>query len=79
MRRAFRLRFERVLRRLEARNVAPEATTEASVIVSIAAGVVLGAGGAAHEPRLWLLVPSLALGRFGLSVVGAHLEGRRRP
>lgn len=75
---AFRVRLERALRRLESRGVGPEATREASVIVSITAGVALAAGGAAQEPRLWLVVPALALGRFGLSVLGAHLEARRR-
>lgn len=76
-------RLERCIARaadsLAERDVAPEAVTQAAVLVSVAAGAALAAGGAVAEPRLWLLVPSLGLGRFVLSIVGSHLEARRRP
>ncbi|HEX2056998.1 MAG TPA: hypothetical protein VHI71_01390 [Actinomycetota bacterium] len=63
---------------LAARGFAPESTTIAALVVSVAAGIVLAAGGAAREPRLWLLVPSLGLVRFALHVIGSSLASRRR-
>ncbi|HEX2196764.1 MAG TPA: hypothetical protein VHJ76_07540 [Actinomycetota bacterium] len=56
----------RMAHALEARGVAPESATIAELVVSVAAGVALAAGGAMQEPRLWLLVPSLGAVRFAL-------------
>jgi hypothetical protein len=43
--------------------------------VSVIAGIVLAAGGAAGEPRVWFLVPSLGAARLALYVIGSSLEG----
>lgn len=70
-------RFERRLARvadfLAARRVARESVRLAALVVSVAAGLALAAGGAAREPRLWLLVPSLGVVRLALFVVEARL------
>ena len=68
----------KVAEALAVRGVAPESTAIAGLVVSIAAGVALAAGGAAREPRLWLLVPSLATTRFVLCAIGSSLAQRRR-
>jgi len=64
---------------LAARGVEPEATSIAALVVSVAAGVALAAGGAAREPRLWLLVPSLGVVRFVLCAIGARLDSSACP
>lgn len=58
---------------LAARGVAPESIALAAAFVSLAAGAVLAVGGAAGEPRLWLLVPSLGLVRLALFAVESRL------
>lgn len=58
---------------LARRRVAPESVTLAALLTSVAAGLALAAGGAAREPRLWLLVPSLGLARFALYALEARL------
>ena len=63
----------RVARGLAARGVAPESVTLAAVVVSIVAGAALAAGGAAGEPRLWFLVPSLGVVRLTLFALEARL------
>ena len=67
----------RMARLLAARGVAPESVTLAAVVVSIAAGAALAAGGAAGEPRLWFLVPSLGLARLTLFALEARLVDSR--
>jgi hypothetical protein len=70
-------RFERTLELLAAflarRHVAAESVSLAALVTSVAAGLALAAGGAAREPRLWLLVPSLGLSRFALNALEARL------
>ena len=68
----------RIAEALAARGVAPESTTIAALVVSVAAGAALAAGGAAQEPRRWLLVPSLGAVRFALHAIGTSLASRRR-
>jgi hypothetical protein len=63
----------RVAAFLAARGVARASATLAASIVSAMAGLVLAAGGAAGEPRLWLLVPSLGLARLALFAVETRL------
>lgn len=76
MPRSIRDRLARVAEWLAARGIAPESVTLAALVVSVTAGVVLAGGGAAREPRLWLLVPSLGLVRLALFVIGTTLESR---
>jgi hypothetical protein len=64
-----------IARFLAARKVAPESVTLAAALVSLVAGLVLAAGGATREPRLWLLVPSLGVARLALYAIGSTLEG----
>lgn len=73
---AIRRRLTSMADALAARGVAPESITLAALLVSIAAGVALGAGGAAREPRVWLLVPLLGLARLALFTVATTLEAR---
>jgi hypothetical protein len=61
---------------LAARGVAPESLTLAGLVVSVAAGLALAAGGATREPRLWLLVPALGVVRLALHALGTLLEER---
>lgn len=65
--------FSRVARRLARRGVAPESVTFAALVVSVAAGIALAVGGAAREPRLWLLVPSLGAARLALYALEVRL------
>ena len=58
---------------LTRRRVAAESVSFAAFDTSATAGLVLAAGGAAREPRLWLLVPSLGLARLALNALEARL------
>lgn len=64
---------------LSARGVAPASVTLAALVVSMTAGIVLAAGGAAREPRLWLFVPSLGLARLALFALETRLVDCRLP
>ena len=70
-------RLARIADYLAARRVAPESVALGALLVSITAGIVLAVGGALREPRLWLLVPSLALVRLALFAVEARLVDSR--
>lgn len=60
---------------LVSRGVSRESLAVAAGIVSVAAGFAVAAGGAAREPRLWLLVPLLGLARLFLDALTEDLEG----
>jgi hypothetical protein len=61
-------------RALVSRGVSRDSVTLAAAIVSATAGIVLAAGGAVREPRLWLLVPLLGLSRLVLDALSDELE-----
>ncbi|MDQ4124463.1 MAG: CDP-alcohol phosphatidyltransferase family protein [Actinomycetota bacterium] len=78
--------FLRRLRRVEdvlvRRRVAPDTLTVAAVVVSIAAGAAIAAGGVLAEPLWWLLVPPLGVIRLALNAMDgavARRTGRGRP
>ncbi|HEX2294093.1 MAG TPA: hypothetical protein VHN37_02165 [Actinomycetota bacterium] len=71
-----RVLLERASAALADRDVAPESLTVAAVAVSVVAGCALAVGGAAREPRLWLLVPLLGVARLALYAVGVSLRAR---
>lgn len=54
---------------LRAHGVASQSITFAAGVVSIVAGVLLAAGGATGDLRLWLLVPPLGLFRLALDAL----------
>lgn len=59
---------------LASRGVERESLTLAAAIVSVIAGLILAAGGAVREPRLWLLVPLLGVSRLVLDALADDLE-----
>lgn len=73
MRRLLDRGLTHVTRVLASGRVAPESVTLAALVVSACAGIALAVGGAAREPWLWLLVPSLGLARLVLYAVEARL------
>ena len=73
MRRVVQRGLDRLARVLAARRVAPESVTLAALLVSVAAGIALAAGGAVREPRLWFLVPSLGVARLALYALETRL------
>lgn len=74
--------FVRRLRRVEdllvARRVSPNALTLAAVIVSVATGGVIAAGGLLHRPMVWLVVPPLVLVRLALNALDGSIARRTR-
>jgi phosphatidylglycerophosphate synthase len=72
--------FVRRLRRVEdalvRRRVSPNALTLGAVLVSIAAGAVIAAGGLAHMPSIWLLVPPLVFVRLALNALDGSVARR---
>src|SRR5687768_8367999 len=66
-----------VAARLAERRVDPGSLRVAAAAVSVAAGFALAAGGAAGEPRAWLLVPPLGLVRLVLFAVESRLVDSR--
>lgn len=78
MRRRVDRALTRLTRHLAARRVAPESVTLAAAAVSVTAGIVLAAGGAAGKPGLWLFVPSLGLVRLALYALEVRLAARTR-
>ena len=72
--------FVRELRVIEdwmvARRVSPDMLTWAAVVTSVLAGAALAAGGLAHEPRWWLLVPPLAVVRLALNALDGSIARR---
>lgn len=74
--------FVRRLRRVEdllvTRRVSPDTLTAAAVVVSVAAGSAIAAGGLFHRPTLWLLVPPLVLLRLALNALDGSVARRTR-
>ena len=68
------------LRRVEdifvARGVSPDRISLAAVVASVLCGLALALGGALGEPRLWLLVPPLALARLALNALDGSVARR---
>ena len=74
--------FVRRLRRVEdvlvARRVSADALTFAAVVVSVAAGGAIAAGGLFGAPMLWLAVPPLVLMRLALNALDGSVARRTR-
>ena len=72
--------FVRRLRGVEhalvARRVSPDALTATAVVVSIAAGGAIAAGGLLDLPLLWLAVPPLVLVRLALNALDGSVARR---
>lgn len=79
---AFIRRLRRVEDALVARGVSADALTLAAVVVSLAAGGAIAAGGLADRPAIWLAVPPLVLVRLALNALDgsvARRTGTARP
>jgi phosphatidylglycerophosphate synthase len=74
--------FVRRLRRAEdalvSRRVSPNSLTGAAVLVSLAAGGAIAAGGLLGEPLMWLAVPPLVLARLALNALDGSVARRTR-
>jgi CDP-diacylglycerol--glycerol-3-phosphate 3-phosphatidyltransferase len=72
--------FVRRLRRVEdllvERRVSPDTLSVVAVVVSVAAGAALAAGGVLSEPLLWLLVPPLGIVRLALNALDGAVARR---
>jgi CDP-diacylglycerol--glycerol-3-phosphate 3-phosphatidyltransferase len=71
-------RLGRVEDALVAYRVSPDTLTGVAVLVSVAAGVAIAAGGLLGEPLIWLAVPPLVLARLALNALDGSVARRTR-
>jgi len=72
--------FVRRLRRVEdvlvRARVSPDALTFAAIVVCLATGAAIAAGGLTHHPAMWLLVPPLVLIRLACNALDGSIARR---